>query len=214
MTEPEGHEPVEPDDEEARPERDGGFPGPDGLPRSYHTERMMLMPRDPEWLYVYWEIPRERVDAAIAELGATAETSKTVLRVHDVTGLIDSTSGRPRLAESKDYLTREVSLSSDHWYIKVERAERLYCVEYLVVAADGRAVSLVTSNLATTPTDRVSPITEETWVTGSPEGKHVARGTGPAETKWLEGQGNIHEALSSLGSAGRLQDAPPSEPSS
>lgn len=196
--------------------------GPSDLPRQYNVDRVVAMPRDPQWLYVYWEITDERRAGALAELGVSAKEMTTALYVHDATDIVDTETGRPRLDESKDYLTVEVAPSADHRYIKVDRPDRLYCVEYVAVAPDGRAVSLAASNLAATPADRVSDIRNEQWVTAAPNGKPVtgaaareepsqlvsdkspggsgSSGQGPAQTKWLEGHEKVHETLSSAGS--------------
>ena len=194
----------------SEPETNGPA-GPDDLPQSHSADRIVLMPRDPEWLYTYWEISPERYEAALAELGVDADTAQPILRVHDVTNLIDTASGEPRLDESKNYLTIDVTPSVDHWYFKVDGPDRLYCVEYRVGVPDGRSVVLATSNMATTPPDRVSDITEETWVTAASKDKPAEKPSGPAETKWLEGQDNMHEALSSSGSASRPSKPPPTE---
>ncbi len=175
---------------------------PHELPRQYGADRMLLMPRDPNWLYALWEVTEQRRQSALGELNIEAEAAKALLRVHDVTDLeFDRTSGQPDLAKSEDFFTIDVTGMEDHWHIRVERPGRLYCVEYLLVAPEGRTVSLVRSNLAATPVDRVSEITDETWLKGPPRAKPVASTTGPAQTKWLKGQEHTHEGLSSPGSA-------------
>ncbi len=181
-----------------------GFPDAEELPRPEELDRIVLMPRDPQWLHAYWGISHERFEIACAEVGAAPETAKTMLRIHDVTDRLDRSSGRPRLADSKDYETVELDPSAEHWYIRVKRPGRLYCVEYLVVGPDGRTTSLAVSNLAAAPSDHVSEETEEIWTTGR---GRVIGVVGPARTKWLLAQANLHEALSSSGSGS--MPAPP-----
>lgn len=174
------------------------------IPRPEKFNRIVLMPRDPQWLHAYWGISHERFENACAEVGATPETAKTMLRVHDVTDRLDRSSGRPRLTDSKDYETVELDPSVEHWYVRARRPGRLYCVEYVVEGPDGRTVSLAVSNMAVAPSDHISEETEETWTTG--RGRTVGA-FGPARTKWLVAQANLHDALSSSGSGNR--PAPP-----
>jgi len=177
----------------AKPERPPApsapaFYEPLDLPEQYHIDRIVLMPRDPNWLYAYWEITPEQYGRALGKLGISAEASRAILRVHDVTDLIDPASGRPRLADSRSYFTIDLVPMADRWYIRVEQPDRVYCVEYLVVAPDGRAVSVMSSNPAATPSDRVSDVVDEEWSTGGPQQRRAGRPPGLAESKWLTEQ--------------------------
>lgn len=186
-----------------------GFREAEELPQPEELDRIVLMPRDPQWLHAYWGIPHERFESACAEVGAKPETAKTMLRIHDVTERLDRSTGRPRLAESKDYETVELDPSAEHWYIRAKRPGRLYCVEYVVVGPDGRMVALAVSNLAAAPSDHISEDTEETWTTGAAGRGRVIGAVGPARTKWLLAQASLHEALSSSGSGSRPEPPPP-----
>jgi len=196
---------------------------PQDLPKQYNVDRVVVMPRDPQWLYAYWEITPDTRAAALAELGVSAEEVAAALHVHDVTDRIDPDSGRPELDGAEDYVTIEVAPSADHWYFKVDRPDRLYCVEYVAVAPDGGTFSLAASNIAATPSDRVRDVGDETWVTRAPTGE-TARppdapavrpappppdADQPAEAKWLEGEDTAHGTLSSPGRAASSSDLPP-----
>ena len=196
MAEPDNNVPNSPDAPD-----DKASARPEGPAETHQSDYIVLMPRDPEWLHAYWEIPAERVEAAAAELGVPADEAERQLRLHNVTGLIDATSGRPRLEDSEHPVAIPVDASADHWYIKAGGAEQLYCVEYAVAAPDGRTVALALSNLAATPADQAATASEETWVTASGEKGEAAATQGPAETKWMKGHEGMHEALSSSGSA-------------
>ncbi len=209
MSKPRPDEPVAPN-ENGNDSEPQAFRDAEELPRPEELDRIVLMPRDPEWLHAYWGIPHERFEIACVEAGATPETARTLLRVHDVTDRLDRSSGRPRLADSEDFETVELDPSADHWYIRVKRPGRLYCVEYLVAGPSGQTVSLAVSNLAAAPSDHVSDVTEETWTTGTPGRGRVIGAIGPAQTKWLLAQSNLHEALSSSGS-GSMPIPPPPE---
>jgi len=187
---------------------------PEDLPKLTKGDYIVLMPRDPEWLHAYWEISEKRYKEAASALGTEPDAVRPLLRVHNVTKRIDSETGRPRLEESEDFLSVEVSPSTDHWYVKVSGANQLYCAEYVVAAPDGRTETLAQSNLAATPSDRVSDVTEETWAKAGAEAGAVVQTRGPARTKWLAGHEAAHEALSSAGSAALAGDEEQSRPRS
>jgi len=169
----------------ARPAQPAEAYEPQELPWQYQVDRIILMPRDPYWMFAYWEITRERYEAALHRLAVPPESAKAILRVHDVTGLLDTATGEVRLAEPHSFLRIELAPMADRWYIRVDQPEHAYCVEVLLEAPDGRVASLALSNVVATPNDRVSGVTEEEWGTGLPRRRRVSRGHGPAESKWL-----------------------------
>lgn len=174
---------------------------PEGPAETYQGDYIVLMPRDPEWLHAYWEMPKERVESAVEELGVSADEAELQLRLYNVTDRLDPVSGQPRLDDAVDVVVIKIDASADHWYVKAGGAEQLYCVEYAVAAPDGRTVALALSNLAATPSDRVAEVSEETWVTSAVENGETVKTQGPAEAKWMKGHEKMHEALSSTGSA-------------
>jgi hypothetical protein len=124
---------------------------------------MVLMPRDPEWLYVYWDVPASRLVDVAAELGADVADLRLALRVYDVTDAVANAAEPPLDAENRISET-DVTPNDDHWYIKGGRPEAAYCVEYVALGPNGRAAMVVLSNVASTPTDRVAPQTSERWI--------------------------------------------------
>jgi hypothetical protein len=172
------------------------------------TSRIVLMPRDPEWLFAYWELEPGRQAELLEALSTERKRARTILRVHDVTAQAEAGAGEPALEESADYEVIEVAPSADHWYIKVGRPDRRYCVEYVVVAPDGRAVSLAASGVVAAPPDCISEDRSETWV--APDAEEPATPpVGPREDKWLEGQDHRQAAGSSPGVADASEEPPP-----
>jgi len=154
------------------------------LPGNYLMNKLVLLPRDPNWLFAYWELTPERFDSARAQLGIPASKSRMILRVHDVTDLLDPLTGEARLDRSKNYTTIDLAPMSDQWYVQVPGSNRSYCAECLLVAPDGRTISLLVSNVVSTPADRVSDISDEEW--GTLERLVVSRSRGAGRTKWLQ----------------------------
>jgi hypothetical protein len=135
---------------------------------------MVLMPRDPEWLYVYWDVPPDRLADAAQSLGVDVADLQLALRVHDVTDAVAARVSEPMLGPATQASQTEVAAKDDHWYVKGGRPEGAYCVEYVALAPDGRAAAVVTSNIASTPADHVAPRSTEQWVQPGPSGLESA----------------------------------------
>jgi hypothetical protein len=128
------------------------------LPRAYGRDRIVLLPRDPWWVFAYWEMtPSSRINALRA-LGAQAEGAREVLRVYDVTFIT--------FTGDNAWLSFDVELSpgADHWYLNVGRPAASFCVELGLRTPDGRFLPIVRSNVVTTSRSSSSPDTTVRWV--------------------------------------------------
>ncbi|HUE29733.1 MAG TPA: DUF4912 domain-containing protein [Verrucomicrobiae bacterium] len=132
------------------------------LPRAYGYDRVVLLPRDPWWVFAYWEItPTTRVQALRA-LGAEAEDARELLRVYDVTFI---TFTGDNAWQSFDV---ELPPGADRWYLKVARPAASFCVEIGLATPGGRFLPLARSNVVTTPRATPSPDTTVRWVEITP----------------------------------------------
>ncbi len=128
------------------------------LPRAYGCDRIVLLPRDPWWVFTYWEItPTTRVQALRA-LGAEAEGARELLRVYDVTFI---TFTGDNAWQSFDV---ELPPGADRWYLNVGRPAASFCVEIGLATPGGRFLPLARSNVVTTPRATPSPDTTVRWV--------------------------------------------------
>jgi len=129
------------------------------LPRSYGVDRLVLMVRDPYWLYAYWEITATRMEEISARHGPGAwNASRPVLRVYDVTGVDFNGSNANSFF---DYNLRDYT---DSWHINVPEANRTYCVDMGRLFADGTFITILRSNYVTTPRDNLSDNLDEEWM--------------------------------------------------
>lgn len=129
------------------------------LPRSYGIDRLALMVRDPHWLYAYWEITATRMEDISARYGPKVwENSKPVLRVYDVTG-IDFNG-----VNANRYFDCSLGGNADDWYINVAEANRSFCVDLGRLFPDGSFITLLRSNIVTTPRDALSDRLDEEWM--------------------------------------------------
>jgi len=129
------------------------------LPHNYGVDRMVLMARDPHWLYAYWEITATKQEAFKSSYGPAAwSSSHPVLRVYDVTGVAFNG------ANANRYVDIQVDEYVDNWHIQVEEPDRSFCVDLGRMFPDGRFVTLLRSNIVTTPRASLSDRLDEEWM--------------------------------------------------
>ncbi|NLS45320.1 MAG: DUF4912 domain-containing protein [Firmicutes bacterium] len=130
------------------------------LPDTYGSTEIVLMVRDPYWVYAYWEIADDIPRAVTAALGPEGlRTFRKALRVHDVTDIEFDGSN------SHKYISIDVHDNADNWYINVERPNRSYCAELGFINKEGAFVCLSKSNTVRTPRAGVSEIVDTEWMT-------------------------------------------------
>ena len=134
------------------------FPEPQ-LPHSYGVDRLVLMARDPHWLYAYWEITATKKDAFTRTYGPEAWSSThPVLRVYDVTG-VDFNGNN-----AKGCMDIHLGDEIDNWHIEVKEPDRSFCIDLGRMFQDGRFITLLRSNIATTPRASLSDRLDEEWM--------------------------------------------------
>ncbi|MGQ9532010.1 MAG: DUF4912 domain-containing protein [Desulfotomaculales bacterium] len=142
-----------PQEPPARPT--AGRPSEPQLPAAYGADRLVLLARDPHWLYAYWEVSATREKEFRATFGPEAwQASRPVLRLYDVTP------GEP----APDYLEIAVQEGTVNWHIHVGRPDHAFRAELGRKLPDGRFVPLLVSNIATTPRASLSERTDEEWM--------------------------------------------------
>jgi hypothetical protein len=139
-------------------------PEPGELPASYGVDRVVLVPRDPWWLFAFWEITPAKREAALAALGTEADHARPMLRVFDVS-FVD-----PRGSNASLSFDVEVPATAESWYVNVGRPAASYCVEVGLRTTSGRFLPLVRSNVAATPRATPSPDRQVRWLEFGPTG--------------------------------------------
>lgn len=117
------------------------------LPDGYGESRIVLMPRDPQWAYAYWDISNEHKSELRSQGGQTL-----VLRLADVTDL-DLTHQSPHNLQQIecDELARD-------WYLSIPVSDRDYLVEIGYLTGDGGWLMLARSLPV-----RIPPVYPSTW---------------------------------------------------
>ncbi len=118
------------------------------LPDGYGESRIVLMPRDPQWAYTYWDIPNEHKEDLRRQGG-----QQLALRLYDVTDIsLEYQSPHSIQEYPSDELARE-------WYLPIPVSDRDYVVDIGYRCADGRWLVLARSAPV-----RVPPVYPSDWI--------------------------------------------------
>ena len=128
------------------------------LPDGYGDNRIVLMVRDPLWLFTYWEIRKDVLKGVLNTLGPLAHRSKAVIRLYDVTDIIFNGNNAHRRFDT------DGALESKNWYLHVGVPDRVFCAEIGILTANGTFRILARSNTVRTPRTTVSDIVDEKWM--------------------------------------------------
>ncbi len=118
------------------------------LPGGYGESRIVLMPRDPQWSYTYWDIPNEHKEELRRQGG-----QQLALRLYDVTDIsLEYQSPHSIQEYPSDELARE-------WYLPIPVSDRDYAVDIGYRCADGRWLVLARSAPV-----RIPPVYPSDWI--------------------------------------------------
>jgi uncharacterized protein len=131
-----------------RPELSDVDSGLMDLPSGYGASQIMLLPRDPQWAYAYWDVPSEKREEIRAQGG-----QQLALRLFDVTGL---DLGRQASHNVQEYGCDEMARE---WYLPIPVSDRDYVLEIGYRAGDGRWLVMARSNSI-----RVPPVYPSEWI--------------------------------------------------
>ncbi|MFK8185851.1 MAG: DUF4912 domain-containing protein [Phormidesmis sp.] len=118
------------------------------LPDGYGESRIVLLPRDPQWAYAYWDVPNEHKQELRNQGG-----NRLALRFYDVTDIDISTQSPHSLQQ---YECGEVARE---WYLPIPVSDRDYNVEIGYICDDGRWLVLARS-----ASMRIPPVYPSDWI--------------------------------------------------
>ncbi|HNW44510.1 MAG TPA: DUF4912 domain-containing protein [Elusimicrobiales bacterium] len=125
------------------------------LPESYGTTEASLLPRDPNWMFIYWEITENSKNAMRKQHGEDIfQKGRQVIRVHEMSG--GDGGGK--------YFDIPVMHDAKSWYVNVQESGKPYCCEVGLTLPDGSFIGLVKTNTVNLPAGRVSDVTDEKWM--------------------------------------------------
>ncbi|MGD1911063.1 MAG: DUF4912 domain-containing protein [Rivularia sp. (in: cyanobacteria)] len=118
------------------------------LPAGYGESRVVLMPRDPQWAYAYWDISNEHKEDLRRQGG-----QQLALRIYDVTDInLENQSAHSLQEYPCDELARE-------WYLPIPVSDRDYVIDIGYRCADGRWLTLARSARVHIP-----PVYPSDWI--------------------------------------------------
>ena len=118
------------------------------LPGGYGASRVVLMPRDPQWAYCYWDIPNEAKEELRRQGG-----QQLALRIYDTTD-INLNAQAPHSVQ--EYLCDEMARE---WYLPIPVSDRDYIADIGYRCADGRWLILARSASV-----RIPPVYPSDWI--------------------------------------------------
>ena len=118
------------------------------LPDGYGESRIVLLPRDPQWAYCYWDIPNEHKEELRRQGG-----QQLALRIYDVTDINLEHQAPHNIQE---YLCDELARE---WYLPIPVSDRDYVLDIGYRCGDGRWLSLARSTAV-----RIPPVYPSDWI--------------------------------------------------
>jgi len=127
---------------------------PPQLPAGYGAPRVVLLARDPQWAFCYWEIPTGAAQEVLDRLGETWERVNWVLRLYS-----------PDKGQAAQDAAFDVGVDpfAIGWYLHLSAPGASFQAELGLRDPKGRFAGLVCSNILTLPPDRPSDILDEDW---------------------------------------------------
>ncbi len=132
------------------------------MPQRYNKNYLVMMSRDPHWLYVYWEITGEAMEKTQVQLGSDWDNNRLVLRVFTYPMGESSTKTTGDDVNSFDI---DLPEGVESWYINAGRPDHRYQVAVGIVSRSGRFIAFAKSGVVPMPLDGISPQTDEEWTT-------------------------------------------------
>ncbi|MFA5160939.1 MAG: DUF4912 domain-containing protein [Elusimicrobiales bacterium] len=159
------------------------------LPDSYGDTEAYLLPRDPLWMFLMWDITENATRNIKAAHGEDIfSAAKPVARVYDVTGIAQFDGGNAR-----GYYDVPIVLAARSWYLNVPEAGKSYVCDVGLVTPDGKFILIVRSNAVSLPAGRVSDVTDENWMSVSGDFERLLKLSG---VEYIgKGSGEVAKAL-------------------
>ncbi len=127
------------------------------FPLHYGKDNIVLMVRDPFWVYTYWNLTEKTFENLRAQYGNDMiNNGKLVLRVKDVTNTHPDSPN-----EFNDIYP---PYGANNWYINVKRNNASYCTEIGFLLPNNQFILIARSNVVHVPNFGPSDIVDEKWV--------------------------------------------------
>lgn len=130
------------------------------IPASYGKTESYLLPKDPSWLFLFWEITAATIDCIKSQYSADVlNAAKTIIRLYDVTGInyFDGTN-------AVQFYDMPVIFEARSWYINAPATGRSYIADLGYLTQDGRFILVTRSNQTLLPPGKISDVIDDKWM--------------------------------------------------
>lgn len=142
------------------------------LPKGYGKTSIVLLPRDPNWMFTYWEITEETVKEIQSNYGEDIfMNAQATLRMHEVNVNRED-------YQSIRFVDVGVFLDAKSWYLRADKESSSWFVELGLKMVNGRFISIAKSNRVNLPGRKVSDMVDEKWVTVKTDLEKVMEASG------------------------------------
>lgn len=129
------------------------------FPAGYGDNKIVLLVRDPWWMFAYWEINKVKEEEILGKISSSGdERAKSILRVHDVTGV--NFTGH----NANSYFDIELANLASSWYINAGSPDRSWIVDIGILTKNGSFYMLARSNMVHTPRFGMSDNLDAEWM--------------------------------------------------
>lgn len=152
---------------------------PRHLPDTYGDTKLVLLVRDPEWVYAYWEICDETRDDLRA--GQVNPDQNLTLRMFKI-------SGRDWPNEAAHYFFDiPVESGAKSWYVHLPETNESWCAELGVTDNGHNFTPICRSNMFLTPRNTISEEVDSEWMTVQESFEKITRQSAVALEAQLRG---------------------------
>lgn len=128
------------------------------LPDLYGDDKLVLMPKNPQWVYAYWEISQIKIENLKSTYGDKVNSAKPAIRVYDVT--LKEFDGN----NANSYFDIELPNDVREWFIGGLNANASYIADFGFKTANGEFITALRSQNISTPSDSISENVDEEWM--------------------------------------------------
>lgn len=122
---------------------------PNDLPFSYNKTELVLLVRDPEWAYAYWDFSSETWNW-LQSVFSSKPGSSAKLRIHNLS--------------AGNYFDIDVHLEGKHWYVCLGLDNTEFQAELGLLDRGGNFHLIARSNRVKTPRSKPSEIIDPNWI--------------------------------------------------
>jgi len=129
------------------------------FPMGYGDNKIVLLIRDPWWIFAYWEVQKDKEEGIIRKIESNGDAAaKSVLRIYDVTDV--NFNGK----NANSFFDIDLKGLATNWYINVGTPDRSWVVDIGIVSKRGDFYLLARSNSVRTPRFGISDQLDAEWM--------------------------------------------------